>query len=146
MRIRNRCVVVCVSHDLLLLHGKHSVLDFLALWHNHTYHRVYSHQTVDDYFIIMKTLYKNLDRKSQSRKTESSGLASLRKMVAYIEEHYMERITLADIAMSGAYCKSKCSLLFKNYPRNPQALLILQHQAYSSPSLITEKNFAIKGI
>lgn len=67
---------------------------------------------MDDYFMIMKTLYNNLDRKSQSRKPESSGLASLRKMAAYIQEHYMEHITLADIAyeygFNGAsrYCET----------------------------------------
>lgn len=30
----------------------------------------------------------------------------------------MEHITLADIALSGACCKSKCSLLFKKYLRD----------------------------
>ncbi|HBI62430.1 MAG TPA: hypothetical protein DDY31_14670, partial [Lachnospiraceae bacterium] len=55
-------------------------------------------ELMDDYFMIMKTLYKNLDRKSQSREPESSSLPSLRNMITYIEEHYMETITLADIA------------------------------------------------
>lgn len=75
-------------------------------------------ELMENYFTIMKILYENLDMESQTRKPESSDLSSLRNMISYIEEHYMEHITLADIALSGACCKSKCSLLFKKYLRD----------------------------
>ncbi|MCM1123626.1 MAG: AraC family transcriptional regulator [Eubacterium sp.] len=68
------------------------------------------------YFIsIMEILYENLDHKNQDRTEESSDLISLKNMIAYIEEHYMEKITLEDIAQSGMCCKSRCSLLFRKY-------------------------------
>lgn len=73
---------------------------------------------MEDYFTIMKILYENLDIENQTQKPEPSDLSSLRSMMTYIEEHYMEHITLADIALSGACCKSKCSLLFKKYLRD----------------------------
>lgn len=73
---------------------------------------------MENFIIIMKILYENLDIESQIQTTESSELSSLRSMISYIEEHYMEHITLADIALSGACCKSKCSLLFKKYLRD----------------------------
>lgn len=75
-------------------------------------------ELINDFFMIMETLYENLDIENQTQKPEPSDLASLRNMMTYIEEHYMERITLADIALSGACCKSKCSLLFKKYLRD----------------------------
>lgn len=42
-------------------------------------------------------------------------LTSLRNMITYIEEHFTEHITLKNIALAGACCKSRCSLLFKKY-------------------------------
>lgn len=64
---------------------------------------------------IMKILYNHVKMDQQTAKGNASELASLRDMVSYIEDHYMERIGLADIALSGACCKSRCSLLFKKY-------------------------------
>lgn len=75
-------------------------------------------ELMEDYFLLMKRLYENLDIGSQTRSSESPDLASLRSMMTYVEEHYTEHITLADIALSGACCKSKCSLLFKKYLRD----------------------------
>lgn len=73
---------------------------------------------VKEYYSIMEILYENLDIKNRTQKPESADLSSLRSMITYIEEHYMEHISLPDIALSGACCKSKCSLLFKKYLRD----------------------------
>ena len=83
-------------------------------------------ELMEDYFMLMKILYENLDIGSQTRKPESPDLSSLRSMMTYIEEHYMEHITLADIALSGACCKvnvpcslkSICAIPLSLIPRN----------------------------
>lgn len=64
---------------------------------------------------IMELLYKNLDLKFDNRRVESSDLISLRNMMKYIDNHYMDRLTLESIAQSGTCCKSRCSLLFRKY-------------------------------
>ncbi len=74
-------------------------------------------ELMEDFYAIMKLLYENLDARNHTRTPESSELSALRSMITYIEEHYTEHITLADIALSGACCKSKCSVLFKKYLR-----------------------------
>lgn len=38
-----------------------------------------------------------------------------KNMVSYICQHYGEKITLADIALSGNVCRSKCCAIFKHY-------------------------------
>ncbi|MGN0479154.1 MAG: helix-turn-helix domain-containing protein [Hominenteromicrobium sp.] len=40
---------------------------------------------------------------------------ALRRMVGFIQQHYAEKITLADIAASGAVCRSLCCTLFKTH-------------------------------
>lgn len=39
-------------------------------------------------------------------------------MMTYIEEHFANHISLEEIALARACCKSKCSLLFKKYLRD----------------------------
>lgn len=103
-------------------------------------------ELMDDYFAIMKMLYENLDIENQPRKPEPSDLSCLRNMITYIEEHYMERITLADIALSGACCKSKCSLLFKKYMRDTPINYITKLRLRKSLSTLLGTNSNITSI
>ncbi len=75
-------------------------------------------ELMEDFVFIMKLLYGNLKTESQVVVKESSELALLRSMITYIEEHFMDHITLEGIAAAGACCKSRCSLLFKKYLRD----------------------------
>lgn len=75
-----------------------------------------SYFEVIKYFVdIMEVLYENLNLENHDKTEESSDLISLKSMMSYIEEHYMEKITIESIAQSGTCCKSRCSLLFKKY-------------------------------
>lgn len=103
-------------------------------------------EVMNDYFMIMETLYENLAMDSQSRKTESSDLSCLRNMITYIEKHYMEHITLADIALSVACCKSKCSLLFKKYLRDTPINYTTRLRLRNSLSALPGSNSSIASI
>lgn len=72
---------------------------------------------IDSFLSIMKLLYENLDVKNYGMAKPSNDLTSLKNMITYIEEHFSRRITLENIALSGACCKSRCSSLFKKYLR-----------------------------
>ncbi len=76
------------------------------------------YEVIMDFARIMKTIYENLDTRTQTTDKESSDLAALRSMITYIEEHYANHISLEGIALAGACCKSRCSLLFKKYLRD----------------------------
>lgn len=103
-------------------------------------------ELMEDYFTIMKILYENLDIENHTRAPESSDLSSLRKMITYIEEHYMEHIALADIALSGVCCKSKCSLLFKKYLRDTPITYITKLRLRKSLSVLLGSNNNIAAI
>lgn len=72
---------------------------------------------IDSFLSIMKLLYENLDVKNYDMAKPSNDLTSLKNMITYIEEHFSRQITLENIALSGACCKSRCSSLFKKYLR-----------------------------
>lgn len=44
-----------------------------------------------------------------------SDLTAQKDMVSYIYQHYTDKITLEDIAVSGKVCRSKCCSIFKHY-------------------------------
>ncbi|MCM1188647.1 MAG: AraC family transcriptional regulator [bacterium] len=69
----------------------------------------------DAFAAVLKILYENLDVKTYDTKKESSELTSLKNMLAYIEEHFSQRIALSDLASAGVCCKSRCSFLFKKF-------------------------------
>jgi len=103
-------------------------------------------EVMNEYFMIMETLYENLAMDSQPRKPESSDLSCLRNMITYIEKHYMEHITLADIALSGTCCKSKCSLLFKKYLRDTPINYTTKLRLRNSLSALLGSNSSIASI
>jgi len=103
-------------------------------------------ELMNHYFMIMETLYENLDIDNQSQKPESSDLSCLRNMITYIEEHYMERITLAGIALSGACCKRRCSLLFKKYLRDTPINYTTKLRLRKSLSTLLGSNSSITSI
>lgn len=70
------------------------------------------------FLLVMELLHGHLPAKEDAAPGESADLAVVRHMLRYIEEHYMERITLDGIASSGACCRSRCSLLFRKYLRD----------------------------
>ena len=52
------------------------------------------------------------------RHNENSGIADpnwaiLRRMTGYIQQHYTNRILLADIATAGSVCRSRCCAIFR---------------------------------
>lgn len=75
-------------------------------------------QVLEAFLSIMKILYEKLPTEHQLPGKENLELISLRSMITYIDEHYAESVTLADIALAGACCKSRCSMLFKKYLRD----------------------------
>lgn len=101
---------------------------------------------MENYYAIMKILYENLDIENQTQEPESSELSSLKNMISYIEEHYMEHIALADIALSGACCKSKCSLLFKKYLRDTPITYLTKLRLRKSLSMLLGSNNNIAAI
>lgn len=75
-------------------------------------------QALEIFLFIMNLLYENLRAESSALGKENAELAALRRMITYIEEHYAEEVALADIALAGICCKSRCSMLFKKYLRD----------------------------
>ena len=99
-----------------------------------------------EFLSIMKMLYENLDIKNHETTKESNELITFKNMITYIERHYTQRITLENIALSGACCKSKCSLLFKKYFRETPMTYIARLRLRKSLSSLLNTDKSITEI
>jgi len=65
---------------------------------------------------IWAMLYNENKQKIICNKKISTGdITALKHMVTFIQQHYYEKISLYDIAKSGAVGQSKCCKLFRSY-------------------------------
>jgi len=101
---------------------------------------------IDIFLSIIKTLYENLDVKTYDTTKESTELTSLKNMIAYIEGHYAQRITLETLAFSGTCCKSKCSLLFKKYLHETPMTYIAKLRLRKSLTMLLDSDKSIADI
>lgn len=103
-------------------------------------------ETIEIFCSILKILYANLPDTQSVSKKESPDLLSLKNMIAYIETSFMEHITLEDIALAGACCKSKCSLLFKKYLRDTPISYLTKYRLRKSLVPLLEADSCITDI
>lgn len=81
--------------------------------------------TVSSLFLKIWSLIFENSNISVSFKNQNSDFTVLKNMIGYIQKFYREKITLADIALSGAVGQSKCCKLFDKYIGvSPNAYLI----------------------
>lgn len=103
--------------------------------------------TVLSHFVtIMEILYENTDLQDNGRPAESAGLISIRNMIKYIEEHYREKLTLENIALSGTCCKSHCSLLFKKYLNDTPAVYVTKLRLRKSLTALLTSDMSMTDI
>lgn len=103
-------------------------------------------ETLEAFCAVMKILYENLPRTQSVSKKESSDLLCLKNMISYIEGSFTERITLEDISLAGACCKSKCSLLFKKYLRDTPISYLTKYRLRKSLVPLSEPDSCITDI
>ncbi|MDE7203661.1 MAG: AraC family transcriptional regulator [Lachnospiraceae bacterium] len=112
----------------------------------HTEHELPYFALMEAFLSIMKLLYDHLDVKAHDTTKESNELASLRNMITYIEEYFSQRITLDHIALAGACCKSRCSMLFKRYLRETPMTYIAKLRLRKSLAALLDSDKSITEI
>ena len=64
-------------------------------------------------------------------------------MTGFIHQHYGARITLDDIAASGAVCRSRCCELFRKYAEQTPNTYLLRYRITKSREMLHETNRTI---
>ena len=97
---------------------------------------------------IWAGLFKHVSRGEYNgqHRANRGNLSIIKNMVGYIQEHYQEKISLAEIAASGAVGQSKCCKLFKNYMNVTPNAYLNQFRLNKSRELLHDTELSITEI
>lgn len=87
-------------------------------------------------------LYENIPAESQ-RQNQNADLSVLKNMIGFIQQNYTKKITLADIAASGAVGQSKCCKLFAKYIGQTPNLYLTQYRLNKSTFLLIHTDMTV---
>ena len=98
------------------------------------------------FMAIWSLLYENIPPAHNGRKRQTGDLAVLKNMIGFIQQSYMKKISLSDIAASGAVGQSKCCKLFARYLGQTPNLYLTQYRLNKSMELLKNTDMAVTEI
>ncbi len=103
-------------------------------------------ETVALFYEIWNELYKN--RCALTVKTFDGGakLNALKKMVAFIQSRFAEKITLSDIAAAGLVGKTECCAIFKTYTNMTPVAYLNDFRLRKSIDLLIQTDLSVSKI
>lgn len=90
-------------------------------------------------------LYENIQIKNKP-KEQKADLSILKNMIGFIQQNYIVKITLADIAASGAVGQSKCCKLFAKYIGQTPNLYLTKYRLDKSIFLLKSTDMTVTEI
>ncbi|WP_276929724.1 AraC family transcriptional regulator [Herbinix luporum] len=97
-------------------------------------------------FRIWKTIYKHVEIPPIAAETTSSKIGAFKSMMLFIQDHYMEKISLEEIAAAGNVGKTLCSKLFKKYASKTPGEYLIYYRIQKSIELLTNTELSITEI
>lgn len=89
-------------------------------------------------------LWSHLSQENpQTDSASSRHTARLKNILMYIQEHYTEKITLADIAATANICQSECCRFFKKHMNESLFDYLLSYRIEKSLPLLTDEQLSI---
>lgn len=95
---------------------------------------------------IWSLLYENIPRNDNILHSQSSDLSITKNMVGFIQKYYAKKISLMDIAASGAVGQSKCCKLFAKYFNETPNIYLTQYRLNKSIELLHNTDISITEI
>lgn len=93
---------------------------------------------------IWMLLWSHLSHEvTQTDSAASRHTARLKNILVYIQEHYTEKITLADIAATANICQSECCRFFKKHMNESLFDYLLSYRIEKSLPLLTDEQLSI---
>ena len=98
--------------------------------------------------LILEYIYCNIDvfPKSESTRIQINAQIRIQKMLAYIYEHYMETVTLDDVARAADISRSEAGRCFRNYMNCSPIDALIQYRLQIAHRLLNETTLSIQEI
>lgn len=95
---------------------------------------------------ILSLVIENMPPSDSAGGSENGDLMIVRNMVSFIQRRYSEKITLAEIAASGAVGQSKCCKLFAKYLAQTPNGYLNRYRLSKSTELLSDTNLPVTRI
>lgn len=95
---------------------------------------------------IWQLLYDNIPELPVTTHRYDGGLELIKRMIAYIQEHYSESITLHDLCLAGGVGKTSCAKLFQKYVGTTPIDYIRHYRVAKGIELLQETDMPITKI
>jgi AraC-like DNA-binding protein/quercetin dioxygenase-like cupin family protein len=89
-------------------------------------------------FRIWKAIYTHVDVPSISAEPAAFKIGTFKSMMLFIQDHYMEKISLEEIAAAGNVGKTLCTKLFKKYVTKTPVEYLIYYRIQKSIELLTK--------
>lgn len=93
-------------------------------------------------FRIWKAIYKHVEIPPNIVESSSLKIGSFKSMIMFIQEHYMEKISLEEIASAGNVGKTLCAKLFKKYASKTPGEYLIYYRIQKSIELLTKTDLS----
>lgn len=131
-------------------------LDKNALWHRNILEDIQQMYSVRDektapmkiqnlFSSIWIDIYENIAHENRTL-IQNAELSVLKNIIGFIQQNYTSKITLADIAASGAVGQSKCCKLFAKYIGQTPNLYLMQYRLDKSTELLKNTDMTVTEI
>ncbi len=94
---------------------------------------------------IWVRLYENITHENQPE-IQNTDLSILKNMIGFIQQNFAAKISLADIAASGAVGQSKCCKLFAKYISQTPNMYLTQYRLDKSTKLLKNTDMTVTEI
>ncbi len=155
------CVTDAYERDFVLplLHNQKAAfvkLDKSVLWHRKILEDIQQMYSVRDkktapmkiqnlFSSIWIDLYENIAHENRTL-MQNAELSVLKNIIGFIQQNYTVKISLADIAASGAVGQSKCCRLFAKYIGQTPNLYLMQYRLDKSTELLKNTDMTVTEI
>ncbi|MDO4977648.1 MAG: AraC family transcriptional regulator [Eubacteriales bacterium] len=103
-------------------------------------------QVIQLLFHIWQLLYEHISWQKKEKIPENEELSSIKRMLDFIQNHYMEKISLQEICDAGGYGKTKGSAVFRKYLNTSPMEHLKMHRVIKSCQFLEETNLSVTEI
>lgn len=101
---------------------------------------------LEECFKIIRLIHQNIDLSKPQNSTTLVHINTFKDMILYIQDHYMEKVALEDIADAGNVGKTLCTKIFKTFVYSTPADYLIKYRITKSLELLKSSGMSITEI
>lgn len=119
--------------------------ELLALFDKDINEKTRELEILEASFRCLRYMHENIDF-SMAKQAAPIHVNTFKSMMDFIKEHYMEKISLDDIAQAGNVGKTLCAKIFKRYVAKTPGDYLISHRITKSMELLTSTDLSVTDI